>query len=475
MAHFPPVTRESIPRFDLYAELEVSRLARAEVIEAAYRTLAKIHHPDVAPEDDGDRIKRLNQAHDWLTDPIKRRRYDNATKAGTAAAAPPPTWPAQDAAAGTDRSGRASSSKAFGVNTAEVREFLADLRSLDEQQAAEVHAGKAATDQMAFAVAQHVAATAGQTHRQAEWLLAREAASVIVRGKLRNSNLQAEVAAIVADIAGAIAIRDLIPKTDFEVLLQPWGWRDEEGALTTASASTALVPRGTSPKGVVQRGVASRGVAPVGTPPRVTAGRTSRSLLTGPRAVLAMIGVVALVGATVALTGPKPSTADARTSDTPSLAAFSSFADGASAAASAAPTSIEPTSSGATPVPSDGSTPAPTPTLAPGVTSGPTPRTTPRPTPAPTPQPTPVPTPIPTPTPVPTPSPQVFCTVPDFSNQSTGAAPGLWTGAFFTGTITYSPTVPPQYKIGWQSLPALSSVLCTSNITLQQVAPTPSP
>jgi len=46
------VTRDSIPRDDLYGELEVSRQASVAAIEAAYRRLVKQHHPDVARSDD---------------------------------------------------------------------------------------------------------------------------------------------------------------------------------------------------------------------------------------------------------------------------------------------------------------------------------------------------------------------------------------------------------------------------------------
>jgi len=31
--------------------------------------------------------------------------------------------------------------------------------------------------------------------------------------------------------------------------------------------------------------------------------------------------------------------------------------------------------------------------------------------------------------------------------------------------------IPPQYKIGWQSLTAGTDVLCTTDITVQQLAP----
>lgn len=74
------MTAEPLPDFDLYRELGVETGADAATIEAAYRALIKVHHPDVAsdPVKGLQRGKRLNIARDWLTDPYRRRRYDRA-------------------------------------------------------------------------------------------------------------------------------------------------------------------------------------------------------------------------------------------------------------------------------------------------------------------------------------------------------------------------------------------------------------
>ncbi len=68
---------EPVPEFDLYEELEVSRSASTETIAAAYRSLVKRNHPDTTANAK-NRIKRLNVAHEWLTEPAKRRLYDSS-------------------------------------------------------------------------------------------------------------------------------------------------------------------------------------------------------------------------------------------------------------------------------------------------------------------------------------------------------------------------------------------------------------
>ncbi len=63
---------------DYYEVLGVPRDADQDTIKKAFRKLAREHHPDVNPGDDGasDRFKRLGEAYAVLGDPEKRAHYD---------------------------------------------------------------------------------------------------------------------------------------------------------------------------------------------------------------------------------------------------------------------------------------------------------------------------------------------------------------------------------------------------------------
>jgi hypothetical protein len=64
-----------------------------------------------------------------------------------------------------------------------------------------------------------------------------------------------------------------------------------------------------------------------------------------------------------------------------------------------------------------------------------------------------------------------MCTVVDLVGSNTAQAQQKWNLAGFTGTVTFSPDVPPQFKILSQNLVAGSSILCTSGITVSATAP----
>ena len=71
----PP--RPTLPADDLYARLEITLDASPEAIEVAWRSLLRRHHPDIAGPSGLERAKRINVAHDWLSDPDLRMRYDH--------------------------------------------------------------------------------------------------------------------------------------------------------------------------------------------------------------------------------------------------------------------------------------------------------------------------------------------------------------------------------------------------------------
>lgn len=71
-----------------YKVLQVDPEAEDEVIEAAYKRLARKYHPDVAQGPDADqRMVRINQAWEMLCDPSRRAAVDRARlRAATTAA-----------------------------------------------------------------------------------------------------------------------------------------------------------------------------------------------------------------------------------------------------------------------------------------------------------------------------------------------------------------------------------------------------
>lgn len=64
----------------LYEILEVSESASKEIIEKAYKVLAKKYHPDLQTPENKDlaekKMKEINEAYDILNDEQKRKKYD---------------------------------------------------------------------------------------------------------------------------------------------------------------------------------------------------------------------------------------------------------------------------------------------------------------------------------------------------------------------------------------------------------------
>jgi curved DNA-binding protein CbpA len=306
------VTREALPEFDLYAELEVSRSASVETIEAAYRALVKRHHPDVAPrlsthprpkarvieapgmqlgggaleasdgaDPDHDieaRIKRINLARDWLTDPARRQRYDRAKG---------PILTSEGVREGREAPIRSD----FGPNGTDVRQYLIDLAELDERRALQVREGKAVADASGYAAARSAAFTSARRRRLSEWLFSREAALSVTRMRLGSTPLALEIGEALADVAGGIAIRDLVATADFDVLMLPWLWRGERLTEQTRTRPSREITTSTSPR------VAAR-PATMPRRPRSAFERPSTiAFLSGSMVALVAIGT--LVGAMV--------------------------------------------------------------------------------------------------------------------------------------------------------------------------------
>ncbi|SRR5581483_9902620 len=85
---------------DYYQILGVSKNASQKEINSAFRRLARKYHPDVNPGDKQaeEKFKEINEAHEVLADPEKRKKYDElganwkyyeqAQRAGAGAGAP---------------------------------------------------------------------------------------------------------------------------------------------------------------------------------------------------------------------------------------------------------------------------------------------------------------------------------------------------------------------------------------------------
>ncbi len=63
---------------DYYATLGVTREATDDDIKTAFRKLARQYHPDVAKDKRTaeEKFKEINEANEVLSDPVKRRKYD---------------------------------------------------------------------------------------------------------------------------------------------------------------------------------------------------------------------------------------------------------------------------------------------------------------------------------------------------------------------------------------------------------------
>jgi hypothetical protein len=421
--------------------------------------LVKQHHPDVAASQDDRRIKRLNTARTWLKDPALRRRYDAAGSIGGPAAPPDPAW------------------ATFGIHAAQVRDFLAEVRALDPSRARQVWDGRAVAYSRGYSKARQRALEAASGQRENEFLFARDAASVITRGQLGDSLLTEPVLEVIADIAGAITIRDLISGRDFELLLLPWHWRGKPAAIRSPDlARPTVVAQAVAMAAPPAAAVASQNptlrrpltaveppLAPTLSATPASIGRRGTGTSIRPTAIIALIAVMTVASGIALLNLPGREGGVVGITGAP----ISTQGLGGVAVLPAEPTSSASQSlpESAAPTATIGANDTAEPIFVPPHLSTPTPR------PAPTLVPTPTPSLGPTPTLAPTPTPELMCTVPSLINVQSSSAQVHWLNAGFTGTVIFEPPVPPAYKIVWQSLTAGTSELCTSGITVRSTAP----
>lgn len=114
---------------DYYATLGVEKSATADEIKKSYRRLARKFHPDVSKEPDAaTRMTELNEANDVLSDPEKRKVYDQIGHQAWAQGArsvddvrPPPGWHQ-----GYEHPGHAQSAQSHGFGQ-EHSEFFEEL------------------------------------------------------------------------------------------------------------------------------------------------------------------------------------------------------------------------------------------------------------------------------------------------------------------------------------------------------------
>src|SRR6202451_890364 len=112
---------------DYYESLGVARTASAEEIKKSFRKLAREYHPDVAKDKKKaeERFKEINEAYEVLSDPDKRKKYDElgANWKSGAEFRPPPGYGGGQAF----RGGRAAGGEEFHFGGTGFSDFFEQM------------------------------------------------------------------------------------------------------------------------------------------------------------------------------------------------------------------------------------------------------------------------------------------------------------------------------------------------------------
>jgi len=116
---------------DYYESLGVPRTASADEIKKSFRKLAREFHPDVAKDKKKaeERFKEINEAYEVLSDPEKRKKYDELGSNWKSGAEfrPPPGYGGSGGGGQTFRGGRAAGGEEFHFGGTGFSDFFEQM------------------------------------------------------------------------------------------------------------------------------------------------------------------------------------------------------------------------------------------------------------------------------------------------------------------------------------------------------------